>query len=451
MVLITHNTSEAGPGNNPFLNRDSHMPRSFVLVDCNSFFASCEKVFRPDLADKPVVVLSSNDGCVVARSKEAKAIGIPMGEPYFKIKHLLEGNRVAVFSSNFGLYSDMSRRVMRTLEQFAPEMEVYSVDEAFLDVTGVAIENLERFMTEIAVTVKKWTGIPVSVGMGPTKTLAKVANDVAKKSDSGTCHLFEADQRETILHAMDVGDVWGVGRRLVVPLKKLGIRTAWDLATRDPIWVRHNFSVIQEKMVRELCGEACYDLDNMPMARKSIQVSRSFGEPVTDLETLCEAVSSFAANAAVSLRKENSVASAVYVHVNTNRFHKEDYYSNGVTVPLALPSSSTPELIAAAVYGVKQIFAEEKQYKRAGVILMEIRDADAAKAQKTLFNLDDTKTDQQRETEQKLMKTLDRINRNMGRGTLFFAAEGIEQTWRPAANQKSRLFTTVKEDFPTAK
>jgi DNA polymerase V len=257
--------------------------RLYGLLDCNAFFASCEKLFRPDLKDKAVVVLSNNDGVVVARSPEAKQLGIPMGEPYFKIKRLDESGQVIVFSSNFRLYGDMSNRVMKTLQRWTPNVEVYSIDEAFLDFTGLDIDvnSIDSLLQEITTTVKKWTGIPVSLGLAPTMTLAKVANDLAKKRN-GTCSLLDQETRAFALAGMEVGDVWGIGRRLAPKMLRLGIKTAKDLAALDPVWVRKQFTIVQEQLVRELNGERCLDITTIPTPRKNIQVSRSFGEATDD-------------------------------------------------------------------------------------------------------------------------------------------------------------------------
>ncbi len=433
------------------MTRQQQHARRFALVDCNSFFASCEKVFRPQLADKPVVVLSNNDGCVVARSPEAKQLGIPMGEPYFRIKHLAESGRVTVFSSNFELYGDMSRRIMSILSRWTPNLEVYSIDEAFLDMTGFDIPDLDEFMRNICHTVKKWTGVPVSVGMGPTKTLAKVANDAAKKGTCGWCGFFDEAERHAVLKAFDVGDVWGVGRRLVTRFRNLGLRTAFDLLSVDPYWMRKNFSVIQEKMVRELRGEVCFELDDDSAPRKNIQISRSFGEPVTEFEVLAEAVSTFASRGAEKLRAQNGVASAIYVHVNTNRFHEESYYTNSAVTGFSMPTDNTLEIVPAAIRTLRGIFSPNRNYKRAGILLMDIRDRDAALAQQTLFELDESRPKEKRENDQKLMQVLDQINRRMGRGSVFFGVEGTEKHWHSLATQKSRLFTTVLEDLPVAK
>jgi len=457
-----------------------------ALVDCNSFFASCEKVFRPDLANAAVVVLSNNDGVVVARSPEAKKLGIPMGEAYFKIKRFAEHGAVKVFSSNFYLYADLSWRVMKTLEQWTPFVEIYSIDEAFLDFTGIPTDDLYSNRLEIPEAgygspiaqgvcarpkatahtgcgialghrmismVKQWTGIPVSVGFAPTKTLCKVANETAKSRGTGVCDLMDETARIAALKAFDVGEVWGVGRRLVPQFRRLGIRTAYDLSRVDPVWMRKNYSISQEMTVRELRGEVCYGTHETPEPKKSIQVSRSFGDATDRLEDLEEAVATFAAKAAEKARSQGSVASAIHVHVNTSRFRqgKEDYYSQGLMTGFAVPTSSSLEIIETALATLRKIYRPGKQYKKASVILLELKDAGVAGSQGFLFETDEHRDAERRESEQKLMETLDLINRRCGKGAIFFGAEGIEKDWRPRHDTVSPCYTTCLNELPKVK
>ena len=420
-----------------------------ALIDCNSFFVSCEKLFRPDLADKPVVVLSNNDGVVVSRSQQAKQLGIAMGEPYFKIKRMVEHAGLVVFSSNFRLYGDMSNRVMQTLLRWTPHVEVYSIDEAFLDFSDLGLSEaaVEPLLTEIVATVKKWTGIPISIGLGPTKTLAKVANDIAKKS-GGACNLLHREQRSAALARLPIGDVWGVGRRLAPKMAKLGIRTAADLAAIDPIWMRRHFSVIQEKLVRELQGESCLDVEETPQAKKSIQVSRSFRDATDHFDTLAEAVATFAAKACEKARQQCSVATGVYVHMNTSRFNGS-YISDGIAEGFDRPTGHSPEVIRTAVNLLRRIYRPGPQYKKATVILLELRDAAAERSQGLLFPIDD-KMPEQRAKEERLMASLDAINRRVGRGTVFFGAEGTETSWKAASDHASPGYTTRWSDLPVA-
>ena len=425
--------------------------RLYGLIDCNSFFASCEKLFRPDLANKPVVVLSNNDGVVVARSPEAKKLGIPMGEAYFKIKRLVEHGRVVVFSSNYRLYADMSNRVLKTLKRWTPLIEIYSIDEAFLDFTGFGIcnESVESLMKEITSTVTKWTGIPVSLGIGSTMTLAKVANDLAKKRN-GICALLDPVVREKALDELEIGDVWGVGRRLAPRMYKLGFRTAKALAAADPVWMRKEFSVVQEKLVRELNGECCLDLTEVAPPRKNIQVSRSFSEATNDYRSLSEAVATFAAKASEKARSDGTVATAVYVHLNTSWYKKDSYISDGQTRGFNFPTSSTPEIIHTALGLLREIYREGPLYKKASVMLLNLQNADAVKSQGVLFDLDD-KNPADRKRDNQLMESVDRINHSLGKGTLFFGSQGTNQKWRGASEHCSPNYTLNFAELPIVK
>ena len=426
------------------------MSRLYGLLDCNSFFASCEKLFRPDLRDKPVVVLSNNDGVVVARSPEAKKLGIPMGEAYFKIKRLAEHGQVVVFSSNYRLYADMSNRVMKTLRHWTPNVEIYSIDEAFLDFTGLTVENnVNSLLREITSTVKKWIGIPVSLGCGPTMTLAKVANDLAKKRD-GTCVLFDPAVRTQALTELEIGDVWGIGRRLAPRLFKLGFRTAKDLAAADPLWIRKEFSIVQEQLVRELNGECCLDLTTIPTPQKNIQVSRSFSEATNDYCSLAEAVSTFAAKACEKARAEGTVASAVYVHLNTSWYKKDSLVSEGKIRGFDVPTSNSPEIIRAALGLLREIYREGPLYKKASVMLLNLQDANAVKSQGVLFDLDGKKPEDRKRDEQ-LMESVDRINRALGKGTVFFSSQGTDQKWRGASEHCSPNYTLSLTDLPVVR
>ncbi len=427
------------------------LPNLFALLDCNSFFASCEKLFRPDLANRPVVVLSNNDGVVVARSPEAKKLGIPMGEPYFKIQRLAEHGRVAVFSSNYRLYGDMSARVMRLLHRWTPKVEIYSIDEAFLDLGGLGIDraSLGSFSEDISKTVKQWTGIPVSLGLGPTLTLAKIANDLAKKEGRPACELLDPDRRRLALADLEIGEVWGVGRRLAPKMRRLGIRTARDLAAIDPLWMRKEFSTVQERLVRELNGERCLDLEDAPAPRKNIQVSRSFQEATNDERTISEAVATFAAKACEKARSEGTVASAVYVHLNTS-WHKEDYVSDGQARGFETPTAHSPEVIRTALELFCGLYRPGSMYKKAAVMLLDLRDGGAVKSQGTLFELDG-KTPEEKEKESRLMESVDQINRLMGKGKLFFGSEGTERNWRAASEHRSPNYTVDWKELPLAK
>ena len=426
--------------------------RLYGLLDCNSFFVSCEKLFRPDLKNKAVVVLSNNDGVVVSRSTEAKERGIPMGEAYYKIKHLAERGQVIAFSSNYRLYGDMSNRVMKTLRQWTPNIEIYSIDEAFLDFTGLDIKenSVDSFLREIISTVKQWTGIPVSLGLASTMTLAKVANDLAKKR-SGICSLLDPEARAVALASVEIGDVWGIGRRLAPKMLRLGIRTAKDLAAVDPLWMRKNFTIVQEQLVRELNGEHCLDMTTAPTPRKNIQVSRSFSEATDDYRSLAEAVSTFSAKACEKARSEGTAASAVYVHLNTSWYKKQNtYISEGKTRGLNVPTSHSPEIIRTALTLLDELYREGVLYKKASVMLLDLQNADAVKSQGLLFELDG-KQPNDRKREDGLMQSVDCINRAFGKGTLFFGSQGIGQQWRGASDYCSPNYTLNFAELPVAK
>lgn len=426
----------------------------WALVDCNSFFVSCEKLFRPDLVGKAVVVLSNNDGCVVSRSAEAKALGIPMGEAFFKIKDLIRFGKVIVFSSNFELYGNMSARVMRRLAHWTPHVEVYSIDEAFLDLTGLIPDGCESdpAAAEIARSVHKSTGIPVSLGLGPNRTLAKVANDMAKKglgSFPGVGSLLDPSVRRELLAGIGIEDIWGVGRRLAPKMRRLGLRTGADLTATDPLWMRRRFSVVQERLVRELNGENCMGPDEMPEARKSIQVSRTFRDATDSFQDLSEAVSTFAVRAAEKSRAQRTVASGIYVHLNTSRFGNR-YLSEGRATGFPIATAESVELIHTAQKLLRELYRSGPMYKKATVILLDLKDAEAVRSQGTLFPLDD-RSPEDRQKRERLMESIDSINGQMGRDTLFFGSQGFRRDWRGASEHKSPAYMSQWDELPVAK
>ncbi|MDO5552667.1 MAG: Y-family DNA polymerase [Planctomycetia bacterium] len=440
--------------------------RVIGLLDCNSFFASCEKVFHPAWEHRAVVVLSNNDGCVVARSPEAKALGIAMGVPYFQIKRLADAGAVIVCSSNYSLYADMSHRVMQTIRQWSGDIEIYSIDESFIDLTGRfcghSVENfqitteqtreLNDLAHEMVATVPKWTGIPVALGIGPTKTLAKAANRLAKQTGVRYCSLLDEQRRPQRLARLAIGDVWGVGRRLLTSFQKLGLKTALDLTKVEPSWMRKNFSIVEERLVRELRGEPCYELESQPPPRQNIQVSRSFGEPVESLQELEKAVSSFATKGAKRLRDEGTVATAVSVGIYTSRFRTDlPQYTPVGMQGLTLPTDSTFEILRTALSILRNIYRPEIAYKRASVLLMNTVDKKVAASQKRLFDPDPDVPAERREREDRLLKKVDEFNRRSGSGHLFFASEGIDRAWRPSSQFVSPCYTTRWEDLPVAR
>lgn len=417
----------------------------YALVDCNSFYASCEKVFRPGLRDRPVVVLSNNDGCVVARSPEAKALGIGMGAPYFKVRDLIEKADVAVFSSNYALYGDMSRRVMSVLAGWAPEMEVYSIDEAFLDFTGLPEAARPEYWLALTVAVKQFTGVPVSVGVGPTKTLAKVASRAAKKS-SRPCHGFlRASDASEYLAGLPVEEIWGVSGRWGRRLRALGIRTAAELRDADTRFLRANFSVVMERTARELRGQPCIELEHEPPPRKQLRVSRSFGKKVRTLEAMERATAGYAFRAAEKLRETGHVAGGIYVYLRINYFGRGRKYANASTGAFHAPTADAFEIVSEAVRRVKKIFRKGFEYKKSGVIMLDVSRAGPPR-QEFLFDLDaDAKK------REPLMEAVDRLNRRMGRGTVFTAAQGVERPWTLRAEFRSPRYTTSWLELPEAR
>ena len=425
------------------VSRDYPMP-VFALVDCNNFYASCEKLFRPDLKDTPVVVLSNNDGCVVARSREAKLLGIKMGVPVFQIKSEMLRHGILAFSSNYALYTDLSSRVMRTLEEMAPRVEVYSIDEAFLDLTGIeSVLSLVEFGQQVRERIGHWIGITVCVGIAPTKTLAKLANHAAKKypGTQGVVDLTNPDRQRRLLALVPVDDVWGVGRRLSKRLNALGITTALDLANASPRAIRDQFSVVLERTVRELNGESCIELEEIPPTKKQIVCSRSFGVKVTQFELLREAVCEYATRATEKLRKEQQQAKVLTVFIRTSPFKdNEPQYSNSASGELLIPSCDTRDFIELANHLLKRIWKDGFRYAKAGVMLSDFYDP--GMFQPGLF--DDVSI---RSNSQQLMSVLDTINQS-GAGKVFFAGQGTKKDWSMKREHLSPAYTTRWDQLP---
>ncbi|HGE6135317.1 TPA: translesion error-prone DNA polymerase V subunit UmuC [Vibrio cholerae] len=419
----------------------------FALVDCNNFYASCEKLFRPDLKDTPIVVLSNNDGCVVARSREAKSLGIKMGVPVFQIKAEIQRHGILAFSSNYALYADLSSRVMRTLEEMAPRVEVYSIDEAFLDLTGIeSAISLVEFGQQVRERIGHWIGITVCVGIAPTKTLAKLANHAAKKypATQGVVDLTNPDRQRRLLALVPVDDVWGVGRRLSKRLNALGITTALDLANASPRAIRDQFSVVLERTVRELNGESCIELEEIPPTKKQIVCSRSFGAKVTQFELLREAVCEYATRATEKLRKEQQQAKVMTVFIRTSPFKdNEPQYSNSASGELLIPSCDTRDFIELANHLLKRIWKDGFRYAKAGVMLSHFYDL--GMFQPGLF--DDVST---RSNSQQLMSVLDTINQS-GAGKVFFAGQGTKKDWSMKREHLSPAYTTRWDQLPRVK
>ncbi len=397
-----------------------------------------------------MVVLSNNDGCAVARSNEVKALGVKIGTPWFKMKELASQYGILAFSSNYTLYGDMSNRVITILSEFAPDIEVYSIDESFLQIESVAhlyggSQAMGQLMRQ---RIRQWTGLPVCVGIGPTKTLAKLANHLAKKNAvfDGVCdlHILSRPERLQWMAGIDVGEVWGVGRRIAIRLKELGILSVRDLRNASPKEIRTHFGVVMERTCNELRGLSCLDLEDVAPAKQQIMSSRSFGAPVETLVELREAVATYVASAAAKLRKQGSVSGAIYVFAQTNRFREDDaQYNAGLTVPLEEPSDDTLVLIKAALSGLEKIYRPGFRYKKAGITLTLL--TDKTLRQETLF--DDP---QVRAKSKRLMAVIDAVNQEYGRETLRSGASGIEQNWATRAEFRSPRYTTRWEDLPVA-
>ena len=407
----------------------------FALIDCNAFYVSCERVFNPKLNNRPVVALSNNDGCIISRSKEAKALGIKMGVPLFKVKDIVEKEKVVVFSSNYTLYADMSRRVMNIISSSSPYTEIYSIDEAFVELSSLPIDY-ESYAHQLRQTILQHTGIPVSIGIASTKTLAKVANHKAKKDDSlnGVCSLVNYNNIDQILELTEVGDVWGVGRRLSKKLINHGIHNAKLLKNCSDSWIRKMMSVNGLKTITELRGISCIPLEEYSMTRKSCCTTRSFGKLLTNLEDIEQAVTTFARRAAERIRSESLAASCVLVFVRTNPFDKKSaYYSNGASRTLSHPTHDSITIIETALLLTKRIFKNNYQYKKAGVLLSGL--CDESEIQETLFEKNYNQNSD-------LMSAVDAINYRYGRDTLQMASECKVGNWRQKRENCTRNYTT---------
>ncbi|EIW8484004.1 translesion error-prone DNA polymerase V subunit UmuC [Klebsiella pneumoniae] len=416
----------------------------FALVDVNSFYASCETIFRPDLRGKPVVVLSNNDGCVIARSAEAKKLGIKMGGPYFKCKDQFRRHGVVCFSSNYELYADMSNRVMTTLEEMCPRVEIYSIDEAFCDLTGVRnCRVLEEFGHELKDTVYRNTRLPVGVGIAQTKTLAKLANHAAKtwKATGGVVDLSNVERQRKLMALLPVDEVWGVGRRISKKLEAMGIKTVLQLADTDIRFIRKHFNVVLERTVRELRGEPCLELEEFAPVKQEIVCSRSFGERITTYEQMRQAICSYAARGAEKLRGEHQYCRYISTFVKTSPFAlNEKYYGNSGSIKLLTPTQDSRDIITAATKCLDAIWRDGHRYQKAGVMLGDFYSQGVAQ-----FNLFDDNAP--RKNSEKLMEVLDHLNAKDGRGTLYFAGQGIQTAWQMKREMLSPRYTTRFSDL----
>jgi DNA polymerase V len=422
----------------------------FALVDVNNFYVSCERVFQPQLEGVPLVVLSNNDGCAVARSAEVKALGVKMGTPWFKMKELAREHGIEARSSNYTLYGDMSNRVVAILRSFSPELEVYSIDECFLRVETLAhlYGGAASMGEQMRAQVLQWTGLPVCVGCGPSKTLAKLANHLAKKNPEfdGVCdlHAMTRPQRLQWMSQLEVSEVWGVGRRIAKRLNAMGIMTVLDLRNAPLKEIRTQFGVVMERTCNELRGISCLDLEDLAPPKQQIMASRSFGTAVESLPEMREAVTLHASRSAEKLRAQGSVAAAVYVFVQTNRFRESDrQYSAGLLVPLADASDDTLALNRAAQLGLQKIYRSGYRYKKVGVMLMLL--SDKTRRQETLFDDPGALARSVR-----LMAAMDHLNRTYGRGTLRPAVGGTTQRWAMLCDKRSLRYTTRWDELPVA-
>ena len=414
--------------------------KKIALVDCNSFYVSCERLFNPKIRKKPVVVLSNNDGCIISRSNEAKALGIKMGEPYFKAKDIILRNNVYVFSSNYSLYGDLSRRVMRTLKRFNVDIEIYSIDEAFLDMTNFSDKEVEEVGKEIRSTILQWTGIPTSIGIAQTKTLSKVANHIAKKKKTGVTSLIGLENIDPILEKVEINDVWGVGRQLTKFYNKNGIYNAKQLKNKSNTWIKKNSNVLGSRTAMELRGVPCINLEKTPSKRKSCVVSRSFGKRVEKLQEMKEAVANYSLNASEKIRSESLNTKSITVFIRTSPFQSRfGYYSNSKTIDFPIATDNSIEIVKAAIEGLESIFKNGYRYQKAGIILTGLSNSNEGE------NLFSSEKDKKIGN---LMRSIDKTNYRYGRATLSLASAGIQKKWNMKREYSSKIDTADFYSIP---
>lgn len=429
-----------------------------ALIDASNFYVSCERVFRPSLNGRPVISLSNNDGCAIARSNEAKALGIKMGQPWHEIRHLEEEAGLIALSANFALYGDMSNRMMSIAAGLGPTQEIYSIDESFVGLEGVRGDLTKRSWA-IRSRILQWTGIPCGVGIGPTKTLTKLANHIAKTAErkpgsypdslATVCNLanLPGSDMDSLLAATDVGEVWGVGRRIGQQLNAAGVQTVLDLARLNPSMVRSRWSVMLERIVRELQGEPCISLEEAPGAKQQIACTRSFGHPVTELSALTEAVSEFASRAAQKLRRQSGLAGQLLVFAHTSPFRPGPRFSRSIVVPLRRPTADTRRLVQAAVMGITQMYQPGFQLSKAGVMLLDLMPDTVLQGE---LNLEP----EEAQDKTRLMLAFDAINDRFGRGSIHIGSAGVQDVNRPWGMRQERLtpqYTTKWSDLPVAR
>ena len=417
--------------------------KKIALVDCNSFYVSCERLFNTRIRHKPVVVLSNNDGCIISRSTEAKNLGIKMGEPYFKAKDIILKNNVYVFSSNYSLYGDLSRRVMRTLKRFNPKLEIYSIDEAFLDLSNFPDDEVENVGKEIRNIVLQWTGIPTSIGIAKTKTLSKIANHIAKKKKSGVTNLIGIKNIDPILEKIDINDVWGVGKQLTKFYHKNGIYNAKQLKNISNTWIKKSSNVLSSRTALELRGISCISLETKTSKRKSCVVSRSFGRRVEKFQELKEAVVNYCLNASEKIRSESLIAKSITVSVRTSPFqNKGVYYSNSKTIDFPIATNNSIEIVKTALFALNKIFINGYRYQKAGIVLTGLI---ASSGSKNLFF---SEKDEKINT---LMRSIDSTNYRYGRSTLSLASAGVNRKWNIKKNHSSKIDTSNFYYLPVIK
>ena len=414
--------------------------KKIALIDCNSFYVSCERLFNPKIRKLPVVVLSNNDGCIISRSNEAKALGIKMGEPYFKARNIIIKNNVQVFSSNYSLYGDISRRVMRTLKRFNSKIEVYSIDEAFLDLSNFSDKDVKDVGKEIRNTVLQWTGIPTSIGIAETKTLSKVANHIAKKQKSGVVSLINIKDLDPILEKVEVRDIWGVGKQLSKFYIKNGIYNAKQLKNASNTWIKKTKNVLSSRTAMELRGVPCIEIETKQAKRKSCCVSRSFGKKVEKLRELKESVTSYCLNAAEKIRSESLVCKSITVFIRTSPFqNKGIFYSNSKTVDFPIATNNSIEIVKNALTGLDLIYKDGFKYQKAGIILSGLSDSEKGNS---LFK--STKD----EKIKNLMQSIDNTNYRYGRSTISLASAGINKKWSMRRQYSSKIDTADFYSLP---
>jgi DNA polymerase V len=434
----------------------------YALVDGNNFYVSCERIFRPSLNGLPVICLSNNDGCAIARSNEAKALGVKMGAPWFQIKQLAESDGLVALSANFALYGDISDRMMSLAAGLGHAQEIYSIDESFLNLDGIRGDLLER-SHRIRSRILQWVGVPCGIGIGSTKTLAKLANHIAKTAErkpgiypdhlAQVCNLaaLTPTELETVFEATEVGEVWGIGRRIGKQLTDGGIKTVQDLVRMDPATIRRGWSVVLERTVRELQGTQCIGLDDAPEPKKEIACTRSFGHAVTELSGLTEAITEFASRAAEKLRKQHSFAQDVMVFIRTSPFRKDLQYSRSIVVPLRRPSADTGAIVHAAVIGLKAIFRPGYLYAKAGVMLLDLHPDSVIQGE---LDLGERDTSEELAVKRRLMTALDMINHRFGKGTMKMASAGMagdRRGWTMKQERRTPAYTTNWDDIPVAR